>query len=159
SKNRVRLMTTESRALYSPPGFLLYVRERRIMAQPFNVNRLQLSGEAVPVAEDVVTGSYAFYASSQGTLVYQRDMGQAQGRPQWVWMDRTGKTIGRAGAPLNAQTLRLSPDGKRVAFSEKVGFAREDLWIYDLDRNVRTRLTTNGSNHLPIWSPDGSQLA
>src|SRR5262249_5874776 len=41
----------------------------------------------------------------------------------------------------------------------KVGFAREDLWIYDLDRNVRTRLTTNGSNHLPIWSPDGSQLA
>src|SRR5262249_10682376 len=64
------------------------------------------------------------------------------------------------GAPVNAQALRLSPDGKRVAFSEAVGSANEDLWIYDLDRDVRTRLTTNSENdHWPIWSPDGSQLA
>src|SRR5262249_31725633 len=83
-----------------------------------------------------------------------------QGHRQWVWMDRAGKTLGRAGAPLNAETLRLSPDGKRVAFSEAVGSAEEDLWIYDLDRDVRTQLTTNPeTDHWPIWSPDGSQLA
>src|SRR5262249_38040333 len=92
SKNRVRLVTTESKALYSPPGFLLYRRERRIMVQPFDVNRLQLSGEAVPVAEDVLyrslDGASAFTAFNQGTLVYQRVIGQdTQGRQEWMWMD------------------------------------------------------------------------
>src|SRR5262249_23164355 len=108
SKNRVRLMTAKSKALYSPPGYLLYLRERRIMAQFFDVDRLQLGGEAVPVAEDVLydpnTGASAFYASSQGTLVYQRVIGQ--GRQQWVWTDRAGKTMGHAVAGLNARYLR-----------------------------------------------------
>src|SRR5262249_800412 len=150
---------------YSPPGFLLYLREWRIMAQPFDVDRLRLSGEAVPVAEDVLyrspDGAPAFNASSQGTLVYQRDIGQdPQGHQQWVWMERAGKTMGRVGAPVNARYLKLSPDGKRVAFSEAVGSAKEDLWIYDLDRDVRTRLTTDSeTDRFPIWSPDGSQLA
>jgi Tol biopolymer transport system component len=88
---------------------------------------------------------------------------------------RAARSHGRAGehvasrgrgstdreAPLGASVLRLSPDGKRVAYSEGSGVTgnEDDLWIYDLDRNIRTRLTTDpGVDHMPVWSPDGSRL-
>src|SRR5262249_42814219 len=158
SKNRVRLMAAASKVIYSTPGFLLYLRNHTLMAQPFDVDKLQITNGAMAIAEDV-PGS-AFYASSEGTLVYQRDIAQTTARRQWLGMDRGGKTISRIGASRNAPLVRLSPDGKRVAFSQAVAGAAEDLWVYDLDRDVRTRLTTDPDvDHMPIWSPDGLQLA
>jgi eukaryotic-like serine/threonine-protein kinase len=162
SKSRVRLMPATSQIFYSPPGFLLYVRDGRIMAQPFDADRLQLQGEPVSLAEDALDPLPAFYASSEGTLVYQRDVGHPK-RPvwQWQWMDRAGKTIGRVGVPSSANSFRLSPNGERIAFSEQEYFGepQPDIWIYDLDRDVRTRLTTDSAiDHFPIWSPDGSEV-
>jgi Tol biopolymer transport system component len=63
------------------------------------------------------------------------------------------------GARAPTDIIRLSPDGKRVAFVDGSGIAANDLWIYDIDRDMRTRLTTDPSiNHMPIWSPDGSRV-
>ena len=99
SKARTRLMTAEGKAVYSPPGFLLFLRERTLMARPFDADRLVFTGDAVPLAEDVGYnpgfGQSAFYASAQGTLIYYRSRAGAAlpGVSQLLfWMDRTGKT-------------------------------------------------------------------
>ena len=78
---------------------------------------------------------------------------------QFLWVDRTGKRGGAIGAPLSANNLRVSPDGKRVAFSEAIGSAAADIWIHDIDRDLRTRLTTDSAvDDNPVWSPDGPRF-
>jgi len=171
SKARKRLMTAESKALYAPPGFLLFLRSQTLMARPFDADRLEFTGEAVPVAEEVAynpqLGQSAFYASNEGTLIYRKgSVVQGQGTRQWLWMDRTGKTSGTIHLPLNVNAdLRLSPDGKQVACFEGgidafvLGGGSNDIWLYDLDRNLSTRLTTDAApDGFPVWSPDGTRL-
>jgi Tol biopolymer transport system component len=171
SKTRKRLMTAESKALYAPPGFILFMRAQTLMARPFDADRLEFTSEAVPVAEGVAynpqLGQSAFYTSDEGTLIYRKGgVVQTQGTRRWIWMDRAGKTSGTIDVPLNVNAdLRLSPDGKQVASFEGgigafvAGGAPTDIWLYDLDRNVSTRLTTDAAPHgFPVWSPDGTAL-
>jgi Tol biopolymer transport system component len=166
SKTRTRVMTSESKAMYVWPGFLLFLRERTLMARPFDVDRLRFTGEPVPVAEEVAynTGSAAaaFAASDEGTVIYRRGAAQAAGTPgtrQWVRVDRTGKMSGPIGSPHNGLGLRLSPDGHRLAFTDVAVGLAQNVWIYDLDRDLRTRFTTDPDiDACPIWSPDGSQV-
>jgi Tol biopolymer transport system component len=170
SKTRKRLMTAESKAVYARPGFILFLRSQTLMARPFDADRLEFTGEAIPVAEEVAynpqLGQSAFYASEEGTLIYRKGrIAQGQGTWRWSWMDRTGKTSGTIDVPLNLNAdLRLSPDGKQVAcFDGGVGFffggGLADVWLYDLDRNLSTRLTTDPApDAFPVWSPDGTRL-
>jgi Tol biopolymer transport system component len=160
SKSRTRLMTAEGKAIYSRPGYLLFLRERTLMARPFDADRLQFTGDAVPLAEEVGynpgLGQSAFYVSTQGTLIYYRSRGSvttfAAGQ-QLFSMDRTGKPDPLGDAVLS---LRISPDGKQVAFGSA---GPSDVWIYDIERNLRTRLTTDAAfDGFPIWSPDGARL-
>jgi len=132
------------------------------MARPFDPDRLEFTGDAVSLAagfEIDPQGKGPFDASDEGTLIY-RDGGVATNR-RLVWMDRTGKTSRPVSASFPGTTPRLSPDGRRVAFSENVGSDRAatDLWIYDIERGTKTKLTTDPSiNHWPVWSPEGSRL-
>jgi Tol biopolymer transport system component len=164
SKARTRLMAADSMAMYAAPGFVLFGRGGALMAQPFDLDRLEFTADAVPVAEEFEIdpqGRGPFDASDEGTLIYRAGGNVTANRQQLLWMDRTGKASGLAGAPPRAETLRLSPDGKRVAFSESSATTRAaaDLWVYDIDRDTRTKLTTDPSiNHAPVWSPDGSRL-
>jgi Tol biopolymer transport system component len=171
SKTRKRLMTAESKALYVPPGFILFLRSQTLMARRFDADRLEFTGEAIPVAEDVAynpqLGQSAFYASDEGTLIYRKgSIVQGQGTQGWYWTDRTGKPIGTIRLPLNVNAdLRLSPDGKQVAYFEGgtgglvASGVPADIWLYDLGRNLTTRLTTNAAtNGFPVWSPDGKGL-
>src|ERR1700730_14773601 len=170
SKTRKRLMTAESKAVYVRPGFILFLRSQTLMARPFDADRLEFTGEAIPVAEEVAynpqLGQSAFYASDEGTLIYRKGrVEQGQGTWRWSWMDRTGKTSGTIDVPLNLNAdVRVSPDGKQVAcFDGGVGFffgsGPADVWVYDLDRNVRTRVTTDAApDGFPVWSPDGTRL-
>jgi Tol biopolymer transport system component len=162
SKNRTRLLSGDSMAVYAAPGFVLFASGGSLMARPFDADRLAFTGDAVPIVEHFHTGQLGrgpFHASDDGTLIY-RSGGAVTANRQLLRVDRTGKTSRPLGAPFGAVTLRLSPDGKRVAFSENLGNpGTEDLWIYDIVRNIRTKLTTDPSiDHWPVWSPDGSRL-
>lgn len=155
------LFNARSNPVYAG-GYLLYVRDRVLMAQPFDAGRLQFKGDPVPVVEDVnyQSGYFrgAFSASENGVLTYQT--GMAETRSVLTWFDRNGKQLSTVGEPGNYSDLALSPDEKRLATtSVDTDAGTQDLWIFDLIRGVRTRFTFGAFDEfLPLWSPDGSRI-
>jgi Tol biopolymer transport system component len=164
-----RLGTTESRVLaigrfsrfeYVPPGFILYVNGRTLMAQPFDVKGLRFSGQPFPVVEPVgARGRTApdadFSASATGTLV-TRGAGVVGGR-RLVWKDRAGRALGKLGAVADYAGVALSPDGRQVAtsFPEPIS-ASHEIWLIDVERDVATRFTFHPADDgWPVWSADG----
>jgi Tol biopolymer transport system component/tRNA A-37 threonylcarbamoyl transferase component Bud32 len=142
-------------ARYAQPGYLLLVRNGTLMAQPFDANRLALSGEPIPLMEQV----NAYAISDNEVLIYRRAAGEAgQGGTQLAWLDRNGKQAGQVGGPANySGDVRLSPDGRRAAVDILTGSNR-DIWVIDIARGVPSRLTFGGSNWSPIFAPDGSRV-
>ena len=157
------VVQTNSPAVYAQ-GHLLYLRENTLMAQPFDPDRLETRGEAVPVAEGVPTftaGSNipGFAVSPAGLLVYQT--GGAGSRSRLVWKDRQGKALDNLGPPAERiGGIALSPDGKQVAAAILDRASNnEDIWIYDAARGIPTRFTFDPkSDREPVWSPDGKSL-
>ena len=141
-------------------GFVLFVREGTLFAQPFDEQRLELEGEPQSVVEHVSVADpdqfALFAAAANGKIVYQQD-GYNESR-QLVWRDRRGAELGRVGQPEFAQGGRLSPLGTVVAYIRNEGQI-SDLWLFDFDRKTPTKLTTNQSlNWSPTWSPDGNRI-
>ncbi len=148
-------------------GFLLFVNNGQLEAESFDPETGRLKGEVRPVVngitEDGNTWRAIFSASENGLLAYS---GAGQPESQLAWVDRSGKLIQTVGEKLNARTtgptgqqaFRVSPGADRVAIS--VAGATEDIWVMDLARGVRTRLTFGPvSNQGPVWSPDGKWIA
>ncbi|MGD0697638.1 MAG: protein kinase [Terriglobia bacterium] len=159
-KDRKFLVQADSNALYAPPGFLLFLKGATLVAQPIDTRRLELTGEAVPVAEEVANPrDYRlghFSVSQYGDLVYELG---GQDREQVAWLDAGGKQLGEVGEPGTIQDLRLSPDGETLAEVAPAG-KNVDLWLLDLARGVRTRFTFNPAEDMsPAWSPDGTKIA
>jgi Tol biopolymer transport system component len=160
STERTEVARLNSRLEYTRSGRVLYVHEGALLAQTFDVKNLRLTGEPVRIAEGLEysrsTGAAAFSASDD-VLAYHGVGGELE----LVWFDRSGQTVGSVGTPQRFGHVRISPDGKRVA--TEVTDARlgtQDVWIYDLARDVPTRLTTDvNSERVPIWSPDGGRIA
>jgi Tol biopolymer transport system component len=150
-----------SNAAYSPPGYLLFWRQRHLMTQPFDAGSLKLSGNPVPVAENVqFAAGYShslFSVSQNGVLVYQSGSMLAG---QLSWFDLNGKQTA-VGVPANYTYIRLSPDGQRLAAAVgDLQGGNTDLWLHDFARNVDTRFTfERGLNYFPVWSPDGLRIA
>ena len=161
SKETTRLLTADSQAVYVAPGSLLFVRQGTLVAQPFDARRGTLTGEAVPIAEQVlpdVIGAAAFAASSSGVLAYRT--GTASVLTQLTWVDRAGRPLGPVGPPGRYRNPELSPDGTRVAVeaTDPQGQA-QDIWIVELARGVTSRFTFDpGNDMFPAWSPDGTQI-
>jgi Tol biopolymer transport system component len=160
SKETKRILDTDFNAKYAPPGYLLFVRGSALMAQPFDAGKLELTGEAFPVAEQVGlnTGAHVvhFTVSENGVLVY--DSGGETDNSQLAWYDRAGRKIGTVGPPGNYLALWLSPDEKRVAV-ERLEKGGGDIWLFDIDRNTPTRFTFDPAwDFAPVWSPDGSRI-
>jgi eukaryotic-like serine/threonine-protein kinase len=157
-ENRL-LFRSQSNAVYGS-GFLLFARGGQLMAQSFDTGSGTMDGEpqaiASGVVDDVSTWHTDVTASNSGLLV----LGSG-GTADWqlVWMDRNGKQIGTVADKLtNLQTARISPQGDRIALQIDTGM--NDIWVLDLARNVRTRLTFGPvSNTFPVWSPDGQWIA
>jgi len=161
SKERKLLVNAESNVAYALPGFLLYCRERTLLAQPFDPSGLRLSGEAFPVGERVQyfvnDASAAFSVSDNGVLVYQA--GTAAGESQLAWFDRSGKQLETVGAPADYTEPRLSRDGRRVAVGISDSQGRGDLWLYDFARRTPTRFTFDPARDFAsVWSPDDSRI-
>jgi eukaryotic-like serine/threonine-protein kinase len=157
SDERKRVMPSDSMAAYAPPGVLLFVRQGTLFSQPFDVSRMELSGDPVPLAQGVLTsyiGRAAFAVSNRAALIYRTGR-----KGRWRWLNRAGG-VTPIRTPIEALTLRLAPDGKRAAFFYAGANTTEDIWIYDDDRDQITRLTDDPANdHWPVWSPDGSRVA
>src|SRR5437867_8331076 len=133
SKERKLLLNADSSMAYAPPGYLLFARQQTLMAQAFNADKLQLTGEAVPVAERIgrylSTARALFSVSETGVLVHR-----SQGREdsQLVWFDRAGRQLATIGPPGTFAVIRLSPDEKRIALQrvddEKGTY---DIWLIE----------------------------
>ncbi|MGE4224146.1 MAG: protein kinase [Vicinamibacterales bacterium] len=150
---RKDLLTGSASARYVPTGHLVYARSGELVAVPFDLERLEITGPAVRVAEGV----------NEDT----------DGTPQYAFSDRgdLAHAIGWSGGPRNALSLvdrgtaraapfppaplldaRISPDGTRVAAT--VAAAKNNVWVYDLERETATPVTA-GRYHLPLWTADG----
>ncbi len=153
------LFKTITRVQYAEPGYLLFVRERTLVAQKFNAASLALEGEPVPVGEGLGSGDLglaSFSASRNGVLVFRG--GELQGT-RLVWVDRSGKETPVLEAPADYRDASLSPDGTRLAYDVGDGTTRGDLWIRDLARGVSSRFTFDAVSELnPQWSPDGRRI-
>jgi Tol biopolymer transport system component len=159
SADRKRLMSAESNAAYVAPGYILFLRGRTLMARPFDANRLEFTGEPSAIVDDVAadqSGEVAgFSVSPSGVIVY-RKIAAGAGTQQLMWVDRSGKSTKITDTTFQSPGVRLSPDGHRVLMTEGIP---PDIWIYDLTRDLRVRLTTNPAvDHSPVWSPDGSRI-
>ena len=159
SKERKLILNSATNAVYVLPGYLLFTRQGTLMAQSFDAARLQLMGEAVPVAQGVqtvdVVGRSAFTTSDNGVLAYRG--GGTAASLTLVWVNRNGSEQ-RLNAPTHNYVIpRLSPDGQRVASG--IQEAANQIWLYDLSRDALTRLTFEGTNNVdPIWTPDGKWI-
>ena len=160
-KDTRRLLNIASSiAMYAAPGYLLFRHEATLMGQVFDLNKLQLSGDAFPVAEqvgfDLSTFQTYFSVSQTGILVYSAATG---GKTQLTWMDRSGKELGLVGPPANYIRPSLSPDGKRLAVDGSDSQGNRDVWLIDLASGNSTRFTFDPAQDLfPVWSPDGSRI-
>ena len=149
-------------------GHLVYLRKGTLMAVPFDLRRLEVSGPAVGVVSDVMqaaniqpvqidTGAGQFAVSNAGSLVYATGGVFSQDRWSLVWLDRAGRPEALRVPPGAYQAPRLSPDGKRVAFNSTTG--DWDVWTYDVQRGGAARVPMEGQQSTPVWTPDSSRLA
>jgi hypothetical protein len=141
-------------------GHLFFARDGVLVTQLFDSERLVLSGNATPIAQNVGTSRNSFYASfsvSDTALVYSA--GRAVEDAELVWMDRSGKLIGRVGDRAPWMAVNLSRDGKHAAIPRlNATTGGSDLWTFDLDRNIAARLTSSPGDGDGNWSADGKVI-
>ena len=139
-------------------GHLLFLRDSTLMAQPFDLDKLALTGVPVPLAEGVGTSlAHGFFSTSNnGVLAYRTG---SPGNVRLVWLDRAGKEIGSVGEPGEYTSLALSPDGAQVAASRAEG-RNVDIWMFDQARHTSARATSDPApDSAPVWSVDGTRIA
>jgi Tol biopolymer transport system component len=155
SKEAVRLVDADANMAFAS-GHLLFVRERELLAQPFDTTALRLSGDAVRLAQRMEfwpPAAYAYFTvSSSGVLCYD---GQPR-RRQLVWYDPSGRKLGDVSTPADYMTdFQMSPDERRVAARRVDERARSQVWIIDLQRGTGSPL---GAGGFPLWSPDSRRV-
>jgi len=167
-QERIRVVSSDFSGVYSPglnerSGYLLWLRNGALVAQPFDAERFTLAGEAVTVADSIqnfgIPANFSTVSASRdGTLVYGSS---PEPHSQLTWYARDGKPVGTVGAPDAYLNLRISPDGARVAVYRVDPSARTgDIWLMDLERGVPNRVTFEGANDNGLaWSPDSGRIA
>jgi eukaryotic-like serine/threonine-protein kinase len=156
-QSRKRILLTQFAASYAD-GYLFFMREDTLMAQPFDPRRLELKGEPVAAAEHVdMFRASGIFSASPSALAYRA--ASRLGGSQLTWFDRQGKASGLFGDPSDNWGLFLSPDGMRAAVRNSDSYSPGDLWTLDFARGTRTRLTFRQSIIRPaVWSSDASRV-
>jgi Tol biopolymer transport system component len=144
-----------------PSGHFVWASGGALLAVRLDLEGGALAGPPVTVAEGLRTYlgvGHNVAVSDTGTLVYAPSAGPQESR--LVWVDREGRTTPICGAGGASRFFRsgLSPDGREAAVTLVVGFDR-DIWIFDLERGTRRRLTAEGQNFNPLWDPTGTWIA
>jgi serine/threonine-protein kinase len=152
-----RLIAGGANPRYSSTGHIVYGVEGTLRAVPFDLDRLEVTGDPVPVLEGVTTrstGAANFSIGRDGSLAYVAGGGSG-GQRTIVWVHREGRETPIEGIPPDAyRDVRVSPDGSRVAVATE-----DDLWIYDVSRETLSRLTTHAAiDRSPLWTRDGTRI-
>ena len=147
---------------YLRSGHLVYFRDRTLFAVPFDLERLEVTGPAVPALEGArsngVSGGAQFDVSETGTLVYTP--GEVIAETSAIrWLDRSGQISTLRGTASSWTNPSFSPDGRLLAIDIHDG-TQSDIWIYDWQRDTLSRRTFHTADDVrPIWSPDGTRIA
>jgi len=155
-----KALTKVSSRIEYANGYILYLNKDLLVAHPFDPEKLELTGEPVPLAPNVsAQGERAFFSvSDDGLLVYRS--GQSGADRLIVSVNRKGDSLEQIGPAGQYRDFTLSPDNSRLAF----GMAGEqsnsfDVWVRDLKRKVTSRLTFGPQiNVWPVWSHDGTKV-
>ena len=161
SKESKTVASAQTLVTFAPPGYLLFVRDKTLVAQPFDAKAGKTTGEPIPLAEHIGTNSVGlarFSVSRDGTLAYRT----GESGDRMIWIDRSGKEQETIGDPGEYHNPTISPgSGERLAFDladPRTG--KSDIWIRDLSRGVSSRFTFGkGDAFCPVWSPDGKRIA
>jgi Tol biopolymer transport system component len=164
SKQRVFVTPADSGAVYTP-GYLIYLSSGgHLMAHAFDLKNFKKSGDPTPLDEKVwvkwfSSGFTAITASQNGVVAYRTGGYETS---EFIWYDRTGKQLGKAGPPGLYAEPALSPDEKKIVFPG-IGDAENkgtDLWILEFTRGITSRFTSKKSRDdvTPVWSPDGTSI-
>ncbi len=152
------LFKVTTRVQYAAPGYLLFVRDRTLVAQKFDAASQTVDGEPIPLGEGLGTdtvGLASFSVSRTGVLVYRG--GELSGS-RLVWVDRSGKETAAIDATGEYHDTWLSPDRTRLVYDMGAA-SQNDIWIRDLARGVSSRFTFGqGASVVPVWSPDGRRI-
>jgi Tol biopolymer transport system component len=154
-----------SEAQFVEPGYLMFIRDGNLLAQPVDRATLKPRSAAAPIADGVMfsglrwTGNFTL--SQTGRLVFQSN--QAARRSRLTWFDVDGRELGATGEPAEFVTISLSPDAKRAVtmIRSNLGAAtKPEVRVYDLERGVGSRFAFGEQgNNFPVWSPDGREIA
>jgi serine/threonine-protein kinase len=162
-------------ARYAPTGNLIYVTaDGVLLSAPFDEDRLELTGAATPLVEGLGVagfGAVDLTLSRSGDLMYVSTKSQGGERPSWVRRDGTSELVDPEWQ-IGVETIidmALSPDGKRLALTIGTGgrFVSRgggragnpsDIWVKELDTGPMSKLTFEGINSSPAWTPDGSAI-
>ena len=144
-------------------GYLVYASGGTLQAVRFDPRRLEVSGEPVPIIDQVMNtsvGNANFSVSRNGTLVYVAGGGALAQNVlprSLVWVDRRGIETAIKAQTKPYGVARLSPDGTRVAVD--IRSPGSDIWVWDLDGETLTPLTVDSSVDLaPVWTHDSRRI-
>jgi serine/threonine protein kinase/Tol biopolymer transport system component len=154
SNSRTKLLPLGNRLngmAYAPQGYLV-VSGAALTAQRFDLKQLSLQGEPIQLADAVDS----FSVSDTGLLLFHKGAQNGQNQ-QLTWFSRSGEMTGKVSVPTVYGDVEVSPKGDRVAVDIVQSDGR-DVWAIDIARNVPSRITFDGKNWSPSWSPDGNQL-
>jgi len=158
-------VTTTSGGAFYAEGYLLTLQGTTLVAQKFDSDAFTLSGDPMPVAEDITLdpsyGIGVFSAGPGGLLAYESG---SSVNKMLTWVSADGDELPAFGMTDNYEQFALSPDASRVAVTIQEADGLRDVWIIDLARGTRTRLTFSSKEQPqehgePLWSPDGKWLA
>ena len=143
---------------YAPSGHLVFIRQGTLFAAPFDLERIEVTGEPVRVGPDVLTDSAwaeaRYDLAADGTLIYMSGNDYAETVPTWI--DRDGTEEPLSIARNFHGTFQLSPDQSRLAI--QLAEAQAQVHTYDFARDTLTRLTFEGPSWHPTWSHDGEEV-
>jgi len=156
SGGKRKLIDSASGARYASSGHLIFSRGSVLLAVPFDLAKLEVTGSPVPVVDGVLTnpvnGTAEFAVSRTGTIAYVARPATPVSSAL-VWVDRNGREERIGEIQSTVERPRLSPDGQRVAVENL-----NDLWVFDMATGVFRRVTFQGVNQYPVWSRDGARL-
>ncbi|MEP7148486.1 MAG: hypothetical protein ABI857_06350 [Acidobacteriota bacterium] len=153
-----QILPDDSNLVYTPEGWLVFVRNDTLVAQSFDADKLEVSGEPIPIISgqpNAPGNNRRFSISDNGVLIWQ---------PLWereyqlIWFDREGNRTGGVGTPEKVsagQDPHISPDGKRLIVKRG---RPQNIWVIDLEKGTDLRITSD-FGQIPAWSPDGSKIA